>query len=72
MTEKLCIFCRHLKFSGGGYGEYADPASLTCGKEHNIHTSKDDWNWEKFVYDIEDFRRVIIHAKDCPDYDEAK
>jgi len=68
VTEKLCVFCVHLSYNDDGYGEYAEPASLSCGKGRTLN-GKNLW---QSVYDIEDFRRMILTAKDCPDYEQAK
>ena len=67
--EKLCVFCKNLEFNAGGHGTYADPASFKCMKRHPIH---DDRNSDAFVFDVEDFRKIIVHAENCPDYTEAK
>lgn len=59
------MFCKHLEFEHGGYGEYADPSSLSCRKGHF-------GAYENYVHDEDDFRRIIVRARDCKDYDEAK
>lgn len=64
-VEKNCMFCNHLEFDDGGYGEYADPAGLSCAKGHFQ-------SYSTFVHDAGDFRRIIIKAQTCPDYDQAK
>lgn len=74
MAEKLCVFCKHLEYNEDTGGDYADPANLTCRKKHLIH-EKSMLSWQKNVkniYDIEDFRKVILHAKNCHDYTEVK
>jgi hypothetical protein len=67
MSEKLCMFCKHLTYEDGGGGEYAPPSSLNCAKKH----FKDSWGdktGEHYVYDIEDFRAIIVQAENCKDY----
>lgn len=65
MSEKNCMFCTHLSYEAAGHGEYADPAGLECKKGHfkAYHT---------FVYDEDDFRRIIVKAQTCPDYNQVK
>jgi hypothetical protein len=65
MSEKLCVFCRHMKFdktaeydSGGG------DACVSCDKNR--------FNECLLMYSEDGFRELILHAGDCPDYDEAK
>ncbi len=71
MSEKLCVFCIHLKYNTGGYGEYADPANLECGKGHKLNSADDFWQERKdvSVYSIDDFRKAITTAKKCKDYE---
>jgi hypothetical protein len=73
MSERLCVFCKHLQYHTGGYGEYADPAMLECEKKHGIHGGDRIFGltYERSVMGIDDFRAAIVHAKDCPDYAEA-
>jgi hypothetical protein len=65
--EKLCVFCKHLKYSDGGWGDYAEAASLNCKKGRDLRPSG-----YQSVYDVEDFREMILTAQNCPDYDEAR
>lgn len=73
MSERLCVFCQHMAFDDGGYGEYADPAEMFCKKGRwagerrhgngvTLHSSDD----------LSEFRKVIVIAKDCPDYTPPK
>lgn len=68
-VEKNCMFCNHLEFHGGGYGDYPDPDHLSCAKGH---FKGSHWGGEHHVYDAADFRKIIIKAQTCPDYDQAK
>lgn len=66
--EKLCVFCKHLEYDAAGCGEYADPASLSCRKGHRLAGQ----GYGQYVYDVADFRAMILTAATCPDYTEAK
>ena len=68
--EKLCVFCTHAEFNDSGcWGDYPDPAKLEChkghfeGRYHEVGLP---------VYDMEDFRKIIVQAESCPDYNEVK
>jgi hypothetical protein len=65
VSERNCMFCKHLEYEPAGYGEYADPAGLSCRKGHFKA-------WDNFVYNEGDFRKIVVRAVKCPDYDEAK
>ena len=68
IPEKLCMFCNHLEYTRESGGEYSEPPELNCAKGHYK-----DINWSnRAVYGWDDFRRMIVRAKDCPDYDQAK
>ena len=77
MSEKLCVFCKHLDWdNGGGNEDYPDPASLTCNKGHKF-TEPDAFmtindGSTTYMFDLDDFRRVIVLAQSCPDYDQVK
>lgn len=78
MSEKLCVFCVHLYWDQGGmYGDYPDPSRLVCRKNHLL-LPDEGWGDGKFgpreqtVYDVADFREMIVKAKDCPDYEQVK
>jgi hypothetical protein len=68
MSEKICMFCEHLKYDTGGGYEYADPSQLSCSKGHFDKMG----GGKTFVYDLSDFRRLIVRAADCPDYKQVK
>lgn len=72
MSEKLCIFCKHFQWTkescwGVGStmtGPMMEGGDTQCGKGHaEIH---------EYPSDEADFRRIILFAQKCPDYDEAK
>lgn len=64
MSERLCVFCRHLEMNTRGcYGDYPDPATFECMKGH----------WTEEMYsDLGEFRTQILRADKCADYKEAK
>lgn len=69
MIEKLCVFCEHSYFDdSGSYEDYVDPTTFACRVGH----------FDKMVggapavREIEDFRRVIVRAEDCPDYQQVR
>lgn len=72
MSEKLCIFCKHITFDvRGGYwcqddtgGDEAE-AHLVCGKRH-FHDSGLGWEGVKWI------RESIVRAETCPDYEPDK
>lgn len=70
--EKLCIFCVHGGFTDGGYGEYADPAAFECGKGLLPKTEHGHGGSERFVFDIQDWRDIIVTAQTCPSYKQVK
>jgi hypothetical protein len=72
MSERICMFCKHLEYEDGGYGEYADPASLSCAKGHFASRKGDHFGNQRFVHDVADFRSIIIKAQDCKDYTEVR
>jgi hypothetical protein len=66
MSEKLCVFCKHLELDVRGcYGEYPDPATFECSRGHfkNIEAS--------YQISTEEFREKIVKAQTCKDYDQA-
>ena len=65
--EKLCVFCKHLQYNSQEYGEYAEPANLECSKGHSLCKGIE----LNFIYDVADFRRMILTAKNCNDYELA-
>lgn len=66
MSEKLCMFCKHLEFdqtdqyeSGGGI------SCMSCDKGHFYQ--------EVLSGHVDaDFRKLILRAETCPDYREVK
>lgn len=66
--EKLCMFCEHLEYRDGGVGEYAEPAELYCNKKRKLLCEDGDSFCSQSVYGIDDFRRMIKTAENCPDY----
>lgn len=56
------MFCPHLEYHKAGYGEYADPANLSCAMNHFGQQGNET------VFDIDDFRAIIVRAEGCPDY----
>ena len=73
MTERICMFCTHLSYEKASYGDYSDPAALECCMGHFPSGREDGKNVQsRAVYDVEDFRRLIIQAETCPDYDQVK
>jgi hypothetical protein len=68
IMEKLCIYCKNLEYEGAGTGDYAEPASLYCKKKHKFLSSAAGFCHSQFIYDIEDFRRMIKTAENCADY----
>ena len=70
MAEKLCIFCKNFYFEDIGVGpDYSEHTGgdtyggLSCGKRH-FH--------EERPWDTDDFRKILLTAVKCKDYDEAK
>lgn len=72
MSEKLCIFCVHFRWSkeelwmmgSTGTGPMMEGGDASCDKGHGK-----DWTQP---YDEGDFRRIIIHAQTCPDYEQVE
>ncbi|HEX6215282.1 MAG TPA: hypothetical protein VFZ38_10710 [Vicinamibacterales bacterium] len=66
-VERLCVFCRHWSFYGGDYG-YSE---LTPGSDSEMDCQKGKWGRNFRLKDLigeDDFRRIIMTAKTCPDY----
>ena len=70
--EKLCVFCKHLDFYNDYGGEYAQGASISCKLGIKLTDDKPSWMTSNTVYDIEDFRKMIVRAKTCKRYTEVK
>ena len=62
---RVCILCKELRYSSGdrGYSEY------TPGFDAQIECKKGHWRWEEYEDDAENFRRKMLSATDCPDYE---
>lgn len=64
MSEKLCVFCKHMsndsydQYESGGGGDY-----FYCKKAHFNELS---------VFIDAEWREVILQAAKCPDYVEDK
>lgn len=73
MSEKLCIFCKHMEFREDDYihGYIVASAGHKCGKGYwppqypGLDTRIEPT-------DIKAFRKTILFARDCPDYKTAK
>lgn len=66
MSEKLCVFCKHLELNTFGcYGDYPDPATFECSKGH--------WKDVDASYHVstEEFRARIVTAQTCKEYTQA-
>lgn len=61
MSEKLCVFCRHIRLEVAGYETSGYNAIAKCGKGY--------WEGE---YDYMPNRATLLKAETCPAYDEAK
>ena len=72
MSEKLCIFCNHFRWSaeemwGMGStltGPMMEGGDASCGKGHGK-----GWGYPQ---DEDDFRKIILTAAKCKDYDQVK
>ena len=70
--EKLCMFCNHFSWSkeemwGMGStmtGPMFEGGDAACAKGHGS-----DWDMPNSE---NDFRKIILTAETCPDYDEAR
>lgn len=69
-AEKLCVFCVHLDFHCGTGGDYPDPAELECRKGHQLREAENGFP-RQGIYDIEDFRAMIVKPATCPDYKQV-
>jgi hypothetical protein len=73
MSEKLCIFCVYFNWRkeemwGMGStmtGPMMEGGSAGCDKGH----ANDSWLYPS---DEDDFRKIIIQAAKCPDYEQVK
>lgn len=63
--DLLCVWCKHWEFDAGWGGTDATPgeaAELRCRKNHYCHVGTDITE--------ESYRRSILTAKACPDFDQ--
>lgn len=67
MTERLCMFCVHYQWSEPHYysENTSDDGIMTCSKNHYEATWHDGRT-------LEDLRKAITFAKQCPDYEQVK
>ncbi len=76
MSEKLCIFCQHMRINTSGmYGDYPDPATIECAKGKLASVKNDHFrsNRESQAWFGEDeFRSIIRSAANCSDYKQVK
>ena len=64
---KLCIWCEHFNFDSGWGGTDVtpgDPAELECNKGH--------WNLNGMYLGVNEYRRCMLTAQKCPDYQLAE
>ena len=69
MSEKLCVFCKHLGFEAAIDSQGADSFG---GESANILCDKGHWIIGVGMYDVEEFRLKILTAQKCPQYNEVK
>ena len=72
MAEKLCIFCtkfRWRKEEQWGSGSTMTGAMMTGGDASCAAGHGAEWGRP---YDEDDFRKIILTAASCPDYDQVK
>lgn len=72
MSEKLCVFCEHMEFDGGGKGNYAESETMFCMKGRWSGKGSYGGDAVYMDYTLDDFRAVILLAKDCKDYKPPK
>lgn len=69
MSEKLCIFCNHMRWDAIEYWHISTitggmlQGGASCGKGHYHGMKPED---ERIL------RLMLLRAETCPDYDEAK
>lgn len=68
MSEKLCMFCKHVEYerpwnSDSDSGTSFSGGGFSCNKKHF---------YEGGSYSLEDFREVMLKAEKCPDYEQVK
>lgn len=68
MSEKLCVFCKHLKFT---QAVDSQGSASFGGEEAKIGCSKGHWEVDTYASEMIDFRQQILRAENCPDYKQA-
>jgi len=66
MMEKLCVFCKNFDWERAGYVYYS---TLTGGDITGGTTCKKQHYFEVQPYSLEEFRKLILKAERCADYD---
>lgn len=77
VSEKLCIFCQHFKWSGEEFigmgstqtGPMFGGGGAVCSAGHY------GTNWKNRLptpADEEDYRAIILRGQNCPDYEQVK
>lgn len=81
MSEKLCIFCTKFHWAkesmwGMGStmtGPMMEGGDITCDDGHlKAPSGIPGWNYDPVPQDEDDWRRIIVQAQNCPDYDQVK
>lgn len=65
MTEKICMFCPHFEYDR--IREYSC-STMTGGTEGGFSCSKNHY-LEVQPWDNNEFRKLILKAETCPDYE---
>jgi len=62
--NKLCWFCQHFLYSEAepDYSEY------TAGSDFDMTCLKRHWEFSAFNTSREEFGKILISARDCPDF----
>ncbi len=61
---KICLFCQLFHFSTAE----PDWSELTPGHDAEIYCSKGFWEYEPFRWMEEDYRRAMLTAQTCEDF----
>lgn len=71
MSEKLCVFCRHFRFSqgikrgGSEYtGEWVEGDGCSCELKHLPE--------DGMPYGENELRNILLTAETCPDYERPQ
>lgn len=69
MSEKLCVFCKHFRFSQGHHhggseytGEWVTSDGCRCEMKHLPYD-------EGMPADEDELRKTLLTAETCPDYE---